>query len=305
MKKFVNNLLAQLDKLARHCRQGSYQTRKRYREGGERACVFWHEHFRLQSWKNLSGKHLVAYVIYMQEKGLAASTIKTDLAAIRFWHDRIDRSRYRLPSNDELGVDLERRRFSGTDRTWSVAEYERYRRICIECGHEDFADIALLCKKMGLRIHEVHRLDTAAVEAAHRSEDQALEVKGKGGKIRRVPVEDAEVWEVLDKWKGRVPRGHKLFVADDVPTDVAIKRAQQFLVRVRPDVQDADSDRPMTYHGLRHCYAARKYEQLVAEGKGALDAHLEVSRLLGHERPEVTDIYLASLRLEDQADKDE
>ena len=29
--------------------------------------------------------------------------------------------------------------------------------------------------------------------------------------------------------------------------------------------------------------------------KTELDAHYEVSRLLGHERPDVTDIYLASL----------
>lgn len=30
----------------------------------------------------------------------------------------------------------------------------------------------------------------------------------------------------------------------------------------------------------------------------ATDAHYEVSRLLGHERPDVTDIYLASLKAE-------
>ena len=31
---------------------------------------------------------------------------------------------------------------------------------------------------------------------------------------------------------------------------------------------------------------------------GALDAHFAVSRLLGHERADVTDIYLASLKEE-------
>jgi hypothetical protein len=38
-----------------------------------------------------------------------------------------------------------------------------------------------------------------------------------------------------------------------------------------------------------------KYKALLASGKTELDAHYEVSRLLGHERPDVTDIYLASL----------
>ena len=35
-------------------------------------------------------------------------------------------------------------------------------------------------------------------------------------------------------------------------------------------------------------------------GKSALDAHFEVSRLLGHERPDVTNIYLASVRKSDK-----
>ena len=38
-----------------------------------------------------------------------------------------------------------------------------------------------------------------------------------------------------------------------------------------------------------------KYKALITAGKTDLDAHYEVSRLLGHERPDVTDIYLASL----------
>ena len=52
----------------------------------------------------------------------------------------------------------------------------------------------------------------------------------------------------------------------------------------------------MTFHGLRHTYAAEKYQELVDSGKSPLDAHFEVSRLLGHERPDVTNIYLASVR---------
>jgi hypothetical protein len=35
---------------------------------------------------------------------------------------------------------------------------------------------------------------------------------------------------------------------------------------------------------------------LLGDGMSALDAHFEVSRLLGHERADVTNIYLASVR---------
>ena len=55
-----------------------------------------------------------------------------------------------------------------------------------------------------------------------------------------------------------------------------------------------ESDIPIG-HGLRHTYAAEKYRQLIADGISELDAHLTVSRLLGHERADVTNIYLSSI----------
>ena len=39
------------------------------------------------------------------------------------------------------------------------------------------------------------------------------------------------------------------------------------------------------------------------KGTGALDAHFTVSRLLGHERVDVTNVYLASLSAKDMKDK--
>ena len=79
--------IAQLDKLARHNRQESYKTRQRYYEAMQRFSRVLAEEYRLQKLTNISGKHLVDYVRHLQENGKAASTIKTELAAIRFWHD--------------------------------------------------------------------------------------------------------------------------------------------------------------------------------------------------------------------------
>ena len=101
-------LIAQLDRIFRHNRQGSFRTKKRYYEAVKRFCRFLADHYHLQKLANISGKHLVAYVLYLQEQGLSAATIKTELAAIRFFHDKMERTKYRLPSNDELAVELER-----------------------------------------------------------------------------------------------------------------------------------------------------------------------------------------------------
>ena len=123
-KKIINRgtyctLVAQLDKLSRHNRQGSFRTKERYYEAFKRFCAYLADEYHLQKLENISGMHLTSYVLWMQESGKSASTIKTDLAAIRFFHDKMSRPKYQLPSNEELAVELERRCFGGVDRTWS------------------------------------------------------------------------------------------------------------------------------------------------------------------------------------------
>lgn len=147
----------------------------------------------------------------------------------------------------------------------------------------------------GLRIHECFRIDTAAAEQALR--ENAITIKGKGGKVWTVPIEDERITTHLKKQLERTEHGHKLLVPDGTPTDRAINQLQLFIYSNRGDFQE-DANRPLTFHGLRHTYAAEKYQELVNSGKSALDAHFEVSRLLGHERADVTNIYLASVRKE-------
>ena len=288
-----NSLVAQLDKLARHNRQGSFRTKERYYEATKRFCAFLAEEYHLHKLSDVSGKHLVSYILYMQEHDKSASTVKTDLAAIRFFHDKMENARYRLPDNHELGVELERRQFGGTDRTWSTAEFNRMLAIALTAGREDYILAFYLGRLAGLRIHECFRIDTAIAERALR--ENAITVKGKGGKIRTVPIEDERISMMLRKRLAVTRRGHKLLVPDGVRTDVAITELQQFLAEHRGEAKDPDNVRPMTFHGLRHTYAVEKYKQFIAAGMTELDAHYEVSRLLGHERPDVTDIYLASV----------
>lgn len=128
----------------------------------------------------------------------------------------MERTKYRLPSNDELAVELERRRFGGVDRTWSVQEFHRFLATCMADGHEDYAAIASLTWYAGLRIHECFRIDTAIAEQALR--ENTITIKGKGGKIRTVPVNE-NICAEFKKLLTVTQRGHKLFVPDDVPTE--------------------------------------------------------------------------------------
>jgi len=105
----------------------------------------------------------------------------------------------------------------------------------------------------------------------------------------------------MQKQLGRTSRGHKLLVPDDLPTDIAIHRLQSFIATHRATIQTKDVSHPLTFHGLRHTYAAETYQTLIDRGVPPLEASLQVSRLLGHERKDVTNIYLASVK-EDEDD---
>ena len=286
-------LVNQLDKLARHNRQGSFRTRERYYEACKRFCAYLANEYRLQKLENISGKHLTAYVLWMQESGRSASTIKTDLAAIRFFHDKMSTPKYRLPANGELAAELERRRFGQTDRTWSNAEFNRMLGKALAEDRYDFILALYLARYAGLRIHECFRIDTAIAEQALR--ENAITIKGKGGKVRTVPINE-QIALALRKQLERTERGHKLLVPDGIPTDRAINRLQFFILRNRESIQEPGRDTPLTFHGLRHVYAAETYKKLVEGGMRELDAHFAVSKFLGHERPDVTNIYLASVR---------
>lgn len=291
MSKHYQNLLTQLDKLHRHNRQGSFRTKQRYYEAMQRFCRFLAERYRLERLANIAPKHIYAYVSYLQEQEKSASTIKTDLSAIRFFHDLIQQPRYELPANTDLL--LQRRTFGEVDRSWSPAEFSRMLACALELGKEDFVTILYFGRYAALRIHECFRIDTAT--AAKAIKENALTIKGKGGLVRTVPLTPLLV-QRLQLHLQQTPRGHKLFVPDDQQTHEAIRALQAFIYLYRPHAQDKGSDRPMTFHGLRHTCAAEWYKGYVQRGLSPYQARKSVSKLLGHGRDDVTRIYLASLK---------
>ena len=155
--KLYENLLVQTEKPYRHCRQGSYKTRARYFEAYKRFLGFLGREYRQQKPNNISAKRFSACLERMQKKGLATATIKTDLTAIRFWQNQLPGSKYKLPSNDEFG--LEQRQFGRVDKTWSQEEFQQFCLLCRSAKRENILACAVLARYAGLRLHEVLRLD--------------------------------------------------------------------------------------------------------------------------------------------------
>lgn len=286
------NLIDQLNKLMRHNRQLSYKTRDRYYQAFERFIRFLADEYRLQRLANMSGRHLAAYLRFLQERGASASTIKTELSAIRFTHDAMDNPRHILPGNTSLrenhGIELEKRQFGGVDRRWTDEEYRRMVEHAVTLSRPDIACILQLGRHAGLRIHEAVRIDRATAEAAIRTGQ--LTIKGKGGRVRNVPVR-SEILHVLNEVMRKVERGNKLFVHAERKAHEVIETVQQFIIRHREKFAEKDRGTSLTFHGLRHTYAYEEYNWRISKGMGESMARLEVSEMLGHSRIDVTKIY--------------
>ena len=290
MTGIYSNLTAQLDKLRKHNRQGSIKTKARYYEAMKRFCRFLAEEYRLEKLANIAPKHLHSYTDHLKESGKAPSTIKTDLAAIRFWHDKISAPRHKLPSNEAF--DLERRTTGNLDRTWSDDEFDKMLQIAKGNNRTDYATALHLAYHAGLRIEECFTLDTAMSEYALRS--GAITFHGKNGRWRTVPI-DENIAKVLQKRLTQVKRGSKLLTPDDMTVENAIHNFQGFIERHRGMVESPNRQTPLTAHGLRHSYACRQYLNFLDKGNSQDHALRKVSRLLGHNRPGVVRVYLAGV----------
>ena len=279
------NLESQFEKLFRHIKVGSFKTRERYAKAFKRFMVFLAEKYRLQKLSNISQKHILSYLEYMQKKGLAASTVKTELAAIRFFHDNMPYTRNELPTNERL--QLKKRSFGGVDRTWTSREFNIILGIAIENHHNDYVSIMTLARYAGLRLEECFRIDTN--DARKALEEGRLYVKGKGGLTRYVPINES-ISVILRNTLKTTPIGQKLFVRPSDKTHLAMKRLQCFIAYHRKSF----TERRITFHGLRHTYAHEQYDKFIQQGYSDYKARKKVSELLGHHRDDVTRIYLSS-----------
>ena len=216
---------------------------------------------------------------------MAASTVKTELAAIRFFHDNMPYTRNELPSNKRL--QLAKRSFGGVDRTWTNREFNIIVGIAIENNHNDFVSIMTLARYAGLRLEECFRIDTN--DAKRALEEGRLYVKGKGGLTRYVPINES-ISIILRNTLRTTPIGQKLFVRPSDKTHLAMKRLQCFIAYHRKSF----TDRRITFHGLRHTYAHEQYDKFIQQGYSDYKARKNVSELLGHHRDDVTRIYLSS-----------
>lgn len=306
--KGMSSVEAQVHKIFRHTRMGSYGTRARYRD----SCVLFSryvaEEFKLQNIRNVADKHLVAWIEKRQSQGIAVKTLKNDLAAIRYAHDHIDRPRYVLSSNAELkekyGLILDPTPVSKGNRAWTQEEFNTMRDLACETGRHDVADVMTLCRTIGLRITESVAASRAQAEAALRNGTYEVRGEAKNGKWREVPL-SIEAKEVFERRLLETERGGRLFIdIGEEKTHQVVNRVEKWLYNNRDRVtteegcelrtyEKTGEINELNYHGLRYMYAQDRVAEEMDRGYTREQAAAIVAQEMGHNRIDVINVYIA------------
>lgn len=306
------NLQGQIEKVYKD-KQKSFRTERIYKDGVGEFCKYLAVETKINKIENFKAKHIIGFVQQMQQNGLSPATQKNYMSAIRDFADRVGIDQRNIPSNQRLEIGT--RVFGNVDRTWTNKEFTEFKEVAKEYDTKQGAGprmelILDIARNFGCRLEGILNLDINAVNKALSTGE--LLTKEKNGKINLKPVERLEQREILEKVKalGEENKQNKIFIKTDFKT--TYKEVQNFVYNNRENIQNEDRIKSvdaraeyvqkgeiqkanLTIHGLRHTYMQEQREYYIKQGYTPKQADLKVSRLAGHNREEVTKIYLAKV----------
>jgi integrase len=246
--------------------------------------------FRNMRATSLSGRHVNALLERWDGEHLSVGTIKNRMSHLRWWAGKVGKAGILPADNARLGIPQRQYSGSGDNRAKGLARGDLDR---ITDAHVDMS--LRLQQAFGLR-----REESIKFRPAYADRGDHIALKGswcKGGRERTVPITTAEQRAVLDQahalaGSGSLIPSHKSYIQQRHVYDGQCKTAGLSAM-----------------HGLRHAYAQARYEALTgwkspaASGPAAreltpeqraidTEARQQISLELGHERVQITSVYL-------------
>lgn len=325
LESIKENLMIQVRSVFGDMNQDSIATRHRYLQAEDRFCTFLAETYKTQKIDNVQTKHLISYVCAMQDKGLSPSTIKTDIAGIRYFHEHTD-SKNKLLDNDglkeklqEMDRSLERRQIGGIDRSWRQDEIQGCITLAVELSHPKVVMATNFGTLFGCRLVEMLRMEkTDLVKALDRG---YLHVIGKNGQERDIPVYTQNQRELLIRardnmvsngWNGKVfvqPGEHYQQIKSEIQNFISNHR-DKFTTEERVSnalARELQSNgyipkANLTCHGWRHTYVQNrcvdlwdKYDYIEDKQERKEKIFKEISEEVGHHRTDIILIYCRAI----------
>jgi len=238
----------------------------------------------------LRPKHVQALTAHWQAQSLNPGTIKNRIAQLRWWAERIGKRDIVAKDNAEYGI-AERQLVSTVSKARELTDGE-------------LAKVTDPCTRLSLRLQAafgLRRAESIKIQPAWADRGDQLVLRAswcKGGRERSIPIRTDAQRKLLDEAKAFVGRGS------------LIPASLRFVDQLRRFEYQCDKASIQRVHGHRHAYAQARYreltgwnapaaggptsKQLSAEQKARdREARLTISRELGHEREQVTAVYLS------------
>ena len=238
---------------------------------------------------SLKAKHIEALVNKWKDEGLANGTIKNRMSHLRWWAEKVNKKA--AVSNDNSAYGIENRKYV-TNQDKSLRNVQDQ----LDLIKDPYVKMALkLQEAFGFRREEAIKfIPSYADQGDH------LKLKSswtKGGRERIVPI-------INQRQRQLINEVHQL-----VGTGSLIPTEKRYVDQLRLFERETIKVGISNTHGLRHAYAQDRYEQLTgwkSPARGGLNyselkkeqkeidkqARLKISQELGHERLQITSVYL-------------
>jgi len=239
--------------------------------------------------QSLKPKHVEKLVERWAAEGLSTGTLKNRMTELRWWAEKIGKANVVAKSNDAYGI---------ADRRY-VTNLSKARQLTAG----DLAQVTDPYARVSLQLQAafgLRREESLKIQPAWADRGDTLVMKDswtKGGRARKIPIRNAEQRRVLDEAKRVAGKGSL------IPAD------RSYVQHLRRFEYQCDRAGIHRVHGHRHQYAQERYRELTGWSAPAVggprsrtltreqktldrEARLTISSELGHEREQVTAIYL-------------
>ncbi|RBW47292.1 integrase [Psychromonas sp. B3M02] len=286
----MNNLNYELKNLCTRNKDGSFSTQNSRGKRLQNIANLLHANgYRKMSASSLKPKHINSLVQHWTKEERSPGTIKNYMTALRWWAEKIGKPSIISRSNDYYGIQ-ERKFVTNEDKSRSIEN------AALEKVKDEHVKHSLqLQKAFGLRREESIKF---IPEFADRGDHILLKnTWTKGGKERIIEIRNDEQRKILDA-------AHKF-----VGKSSLIPQHRNYIQQLKIYEGHTAQAELSKLHGLRHKFAQDLYLEItgwkapvcggltsknLTKEQKAIDkeARLFISKQLGHEREQITAIYL-------------
>ena len=256
--------------------------------------------YKLNHPQGLKPKHVDALVKHWQAQGQTTGTLKNKLSVLRWWAEKVDKASVIARDNAHYGI--ARRVYVSNESKARDVTHNQLERITDPRVRASLE----LQRAFGLR-----REESIKFQPTYADQGDRLVLKAswtKGGKERKIPIH-------TDEQRRALTNAHEVAGRSSL-----IAPERSYVEQLRIYERQSANAGLSKLHGLRHQYAQSRYRKLTEEmaqkrgltagwsapvdgGPNQTDltaiqrevdqaARLQVSRELGHEREQITAVYL-------------